>query len=114
MEYIKTSVLDIAHFVGIAAVEHLIDEPLIVGRVVARTDLFKPRPVIDKDLFEDVPVPRRFDNHQIAPSEGVGMLGMQRLYHVSPSPSTPHRSSPRHDHLPSPPWSHEDFRAAEK
>ena len=42
----------------------------LVGRVIARTELFEPLPVIDKDLFEDVPVPRRFDNHQIAPSEG--------------------------------------------
>src|SRR5262247_3934928 len=67
---IETSVLDIAHLVGVAAVEHLVDEPLIVGRIVARMELFKPLPVIDKDLFEDVPVPRRLDDHQITPSEG--------------------------------------------
>src|SRR6266446_8012428 len=72
---IETSVLDRAHLVGIAAVEHLLHETLIVGRVVARAELFKPLPVIDKDLFEDVPVPRRFDDHQITPSEGVGYWG---------------------------------------
>src|SRR6516225_392444 len=72
---IETSVLDIAHLVGVAAVEHLVDEPLIVGRSVARTALFKPLPVIDKDLFEDVPVPRRLDDHQITPSEGVRCWG---------------------------------------
>src|SRR6516165_9508180 len=72
---IETSVLDIAHLVGVAAVEHLVDEPLIVGRSVARTALFKPLPVIDKDLFEDVPVPRRLDEHQITPSEGVRCWG---------------------------------------
>src|SRR5262249_7432767 len=72
---IETSVLDIAHLVGVAAVEHLVDESLIVGRSVARTELFKPWPVIDKDLFEDVPVPRGLDDHQITPSEGVGCWG---------------------------------------
>src|SRR5215471_14076564 len=72
---IETSVLDIAHLVGVAAVEHLVDEPLIVGRIVARTELFKPLPVIDKDLFEDVPVPRRLEDHQITPSEGVRCWG---------------------------------------
>src|SRR5215813_4990304 len=72
---IETSVLDIAHLVGVAAVEHLVDEPLIVGRIVARMELFKPLPVIDKDLFEDVPVPRRLDDHQITPSEGVRCWG---------------------------------------
>src|SRR5262244_1129982 len=72
---IETSVLDIAHLVGVAAVEPLVDEPLIGGRIVARTELFKPLPVIDKDLFEDVPVPRRLDDHQITPSEGVRCWG---------------------------------------
>src|SRR5262249_8846174 len=72
---IERWVLDIAHLVGVAAVEHLVDEPLIVGRIVARMELFKPLPVIDKDLFEDVPVPRRLDDHQITPSEGVRCWG---------------------------------------
>ena len=72
---IETSVLDIAHLVVVAAVEHLVDESLIVRRSVARTELFKPWPVIDKDLFEDVPVPRGLDDHQITPSEGVGCWG---------------------------------------
>ena len=81
---IETSVLDRAHLVGIAAVEHLVDEPLIVGRVIARTELFEPLPVIDKDLFEDVPVPRRFDNHQIAPSEGGDVGDAAFLPHLTP------------------------------
>jgi hypothetical protein len=78
----ETSVFDIAHLLRIATPEHLVDEAIIVGRVVARTELFKPIPVIDEYLFEDVPVPRRFDTHQIAPSEGVGLLGIERFYHV--------------------------------
>src|SRR5688572_27279742 len=92
---VETSILDIAHLVGVATVEHLVDETVRVGRVVARTELFKPLPVIDEDLFEDIPVPRRFDNHQIAPSPGIGYwgLGMWHFYHISPLTSTPHRSS---------------------
>ena len=75
------------------AVEHLIDETVIVGRVVARTALFKPLPVIDENLFEDIPVPSRFDNHQIAPSLGVGCWECGIFYHILPLTSTPHRSS---------------------
>jgi hypothetical protein len=54
---VETSVLDIAHVVGITAVEHLLHEAVIVRRVIARAQLFKPLPVIGKDLFEDAPVP---------------------------------------------------------
>src|SRR6266446_33475 len=80
----ETSVLEIAHLVGITTVEHLVDESLIVGRVVAGTELFEALPVIDKDLFEDVPVPRRFDNHQIAPSEGGDVGDAAFLPHLTP------------------------------
>ena len=62
--------------------------------------MFEAAPVIDKDLLEDVPVPRRLDNHQIAPSEGIGMLMVTCFYHVSRSWSTPsiglHRSAFTH------------------
>jgi len=52
--------------------------------------VFEPVPVIDKDLFEDVPALSRFDNHQVAPSEGGwDMLRVQPVYHVSPAPSNP-------------------------
>jgi hypothetical protein len=60
---IETSVCDIVHLVGIAAVQHLVHKTLIVVGIVARTELFKPIPMIDKDLFEDVPVPRRLSDH---------------------------------------------------
>src|SRR5688500_189860 len=36
---VETSILDIAHLVGVAAIKHLVDETVIVGRVVARTEL---------------------------------------------------------------------------
>jgi hypothetical protein len=53
---VQTAVLDIAHLVGIPTPEHLVDEAIIVTRLVARIDACKPLPVLDKDLFEDVPV----------------------------------------------------------
>ena len=40
----ETAILDRAHLVGIAAPEHLGHKVIIVGRIVTRTELFKPRP----------------------------------------------------------------------
>src|SRR5438128_11568752 len=75
-----TVIRDRAHLVGIAAVEHLVYETVIVAGVivagiVTRVDVFEAIPVIDKDLFEDVGVLRRCCHHQIAPSKGIGLLG---------------------------------------
>jgi hypothetical protein len=83
-----TVILDIAHLVGIAAVEPLVYETVIVAGIVARVDVFEAIPVIDKDLFEDVGGLSRCFHHQIAPSKGVGLLGIERFYHVSRSAST--------------------------
>ncbi len=84
------AIFDIAHLVGIAAAKHLVHETVIVAGIVTRMDVFEPVPVIDKDLFEDVPALSRFDNHQVAPSEGGwDMLRVQLVYHVSPAPSNP-------------------------
>ena len=57
------AILDIAHLVGLAAVEHLLHKTVIIAGVVARVDLFEAVPVINEDLLKDVPVPRRLDNH---------------------------------------------------
>jgi hypothetical protein len=84
-----TAILDIAHLVGMTAAEHLVHETIIVAGIVARVDVFEPLPVIDKDLFEDVPVLRRLCHHQIAPSEGVRLLGIELFYHVFRFGSTP-------------------------
>ena len=46
-------------------------------------DAFKPVPVLDKDLLEDVPVLRGRCNHEGAPSWGMGMFVVQLFYHVS-------------------------------
>src|SRR5882724_8081416 len=84
-----TVILEIPHLVGMAAVEHLVNETVIVAGIVARVDVFEAIPVIDKDLFEDVGVLRRCCHHQIVPSKGIGLLGIERFYHVSRSASTP-------------------------
>jgi len=70
-----TVILEIPHLVGIAAVEHLVNETVIVAGIVARVDVFEAIPVIDKDLCEDVGVLRRCCHHQIVPSKGYWVLG---------------------------------------
>src|SRR5215467_1632408 len=84
-----TVILDIAHLVGIAAVEHLLYETVIVAGIVARVDVFEAIPVIDKDLFEDVGGLSRCCHQQITPSKGGELAGIERFYHVSRSASTP-------------------------
>ncbi len=78
-----------AHLVGIATVEHLLYETVIVAGIVARVDVCEAIPVIDKDLFEDVGGLSRCYHYQIAPSKGVGLWGIERFYHVARSASTP-------------------------
>jgi hypothetical protein len=53
---LQTAALDMANLVGIPAPEHLVDGAVIVTRMVARIDACEPLPVLDKDLFKDVPV----------------------------------------------------------
>ena len=84
-----TAILDRAHLVWIAAIEHLVYEIVIVAGIVARVNVFEAIPVIDKDLLEDVGVLRRCCHHEIAPSKGLWLLGIERFYHVSRSASTP-------------------------
>src|SRR5882724_3606578 len=50
--------------------------------------------MLDKDLFEDIGGLARLCQHQSAPSEGLGLEGMERFYHASRSESTPHRFAP--------------------
>src|SRR5205807_4127775 len=86
---VQTAVLAIAHFLRVPTPEHLVDEAIIVGFIVARINVFKAIPVLDKDLLEDVPVLRGCCKHEGAPSWGSGMCAVQLLYHVSPPQSTP-------------------------
>src|SRR6188474_3202925 len=95
---VETPVLDIAHLVGVAAVEHLLHEAVIVRRVVVRTELFKPLPVIGKDLLENTPVPGGLRHHRVAPSWGDQIGLVKRFYHDGAASSTPHRLSPGDPH----------------
>jgi len=70
----ETSVFDVAHCVRITTSEHLVDEIIIVGRIVARTDAFKPILVLGKDLFEDVPTASGFCIHRSVPIWDIGVL----------------------------------------
>jgi len=59
----ETAVFDIAHLIRIPTSEHLVDEVIIVGRIVARAALFKPLPVLGKDLFKNLPASNDFGSH---------------------------------------------------
>src|SRR5215471_5277915 len=111
---VEAAVFNIAYLVGIPTPEHLVDEAIIVARMVTRIDACEPVPVLDKDLFEDVPVLCRGCHHQGAPSGGNGMVAVQLFYHTSPVLST--LSSAFSGAHPPPlfPLSHGDARTAEK
>jgi hypothetical protein len=70
----ETSVCDIAHLLRITTPEHLVDELIIVGRIVVRTEPFKPIPMLGKDLFKNVPTGSEFCMHRSTPIWGVGVL----------------------------------------
>src|SRR5215831_1722911 len=111
---VEAAVFNIAYLVGIPTPEHLVDEAIIGARMVTRIDACEPVPVLDKDLFEDVPVLCRSCHHQGAPSGGNGMVAVQLFYHTSPVLST--LSSAFSGAHPPPlfPLSHGDARTAEK
>src|SRR5688572_29835062 len=88
---VQAAVLDIAHLPWGATRQHLGYQVIVVGCLVAWMGVLKRVPVLGKNLFEDVPVPRGCCKHQGAPSEGVGMGAVQRLYHASSGLSTPPR-----------------------
>jgi hypothetical protein len=70
----ETAVFDIAYLVRIPTPEHLVDKVIVVGRIVARTERFKPLPMLGKDLFKNVPTGSDFCIHRSAPIWGVGVL----------------------------------------
>ena len=84
---VETAVFDITHLVRIPTPEHLVDEAIIVARMVAWVDACEPVPVLDKDLFEDVPVLRGCCKHQGTPSGGIGIFAVQLF-------TTPHPLNP--------------------
>jgi hypothetical protein len=60
---IEASVLEIAALLGIAACEHLVDKPIIVGTIVKWMMEFKSVPVIIEYLFEYIPSGSAFIFH---------------------------------------------------
>jgi hypothetical protein len=91
---LQTAVLDIAHLVRIPAPEHLGDEAIIVGLMVARVDAFESIPVLGKDPFEDVPGRRSCCNHQAASLRSVGLSVIALFYHIPPTTATPSSACP--------------------
>jgi hypothetical protein len=85
----QTPILKRAHLVRIAASKHLVHEPRIVTRSVARVDACEPVPVLSKDLFEDVPGRQGFCSHQAASLSGVRLCVIARFYHILSTTSTP-------------------------
>src|SRR5438128_9234147 len=69
-----TAVCDRAYLVRIHTPEHLVDKVIVVGRIGARTERFKPLPMLGKDLFKNVPTGSDFCIHRSAPIWGVGVL----------------------------------------
>ena len=67
---LMAAVFDVAHLLGVATVEHLAHQAIVIGRLVAWMSAFKRLPVIKKDLLEDVPVPKGLNQHRMAPSWG--------------------------------------------
>src|SRR4029453_5461255 len=105
---LQATVFDIAHLLWVATRQHLGHQALVVVRLIAWMGVGKPVPALGKDLLEDHPGPRGGCYHRGAPSGGVGLVGVQRLYHASAASSTPHQSSPGLPHLPLSSLSHGD------
>src|SRR5262245_33985786 len=85
----ETAVFDIAYLVRIPTPEHLVDKVIVVGRIVARTERFKPLPMLGKDLFKNVPTGSGFCIHRAAQIWGVWWCYRGTLYHVQADKATP-------------------------
>ena len=70
----ETAVFDRAYLVRIPTPEHFVDKVIVVGRIVTRTERFKPLPMLCKDLFKNVPTGSDVCRHRSAPIWGVGVL----------------------------------------
>src|SRR5215218_9060771 len=73
---------------------------IVGGGLITRMGVGEPVPVLGKDLFENVPVPRGCCKHEGAPSGGEKIDPVKRFYHAFPASSTPHRSVYGHPHPP--------------
>jgi hypothetical protein len=71
---VQAAVFDVSDLLRIATRQHLRDQVIVVGRLIARMGTLKRVPVIGKDLFEDTPVPRGCCQHPRPPREGLGIV----------------------------------------
>src|SRR4030095_11279704 len=62
-------------------------------RLIARMGTLKRVPVIGKDLLKNTPVPRGRCQHPRPPREGLGIVAVPWLYHVSSALSMPPQRS---------------------
>jgi hypothetical protein len=85
----ETALVDRAHLFRLTAREPLGHESVRVGRIITMLGWCTPVPVLNKNLLEDVPVPRGFCDHRGAPSWSVGIVAVTLFYHASSAPSTP-------------------------
>src|SRR6266446_6034490 len=85
----QTAVLDRAHLVRIPTPEHLVQKTVIGALIITRIAACEPVPVLDKDLFEDVPGRRGFCSHQAASLRSVGLYVIALFSHIPPTTSTP-------------------------
>src|SRR5712691_9952595 len=86
---VQTAILDVPHLCRIATREHLRHQTVVIGCLIAWMGVLKRLPVIGKDLLKDTPVPGGCCQHPSPPSEGVGIVTVPWLYHVSSALSTP-------------------------
>jgi hypothetical protein len=69
----ETAVCDRAHRVRMTTPAQLADAVIRVGRSVTRTALFKPLPMLGKDLLEAMPADHDFGSHGSTARWGVGV-----------------------------------------
>ena len=111
---VQAAGFDVADLRGVAPVEPLGHQAIIVGRLVAWMGMVERLPVIGTELLEDAPIPRGFGHHRVAPSWGDDLVAVQLLYHASPTASTPHRLSSGHSPPPHFTLCYRDFRRLNK
>jgi hypothetical protein len=97
---LQAAVFAVPHLLRVATPKHLGHQAIIVGRLGAWMGVGDPVPVLGKDLFENVPVPRGCCKHEGAPRGGEKMVTVKRFSHALPASSTPHRPVYGHPHPP--------------
>src|SRR5262245_10858297 len=69
--------------------QQLRHQTVVIRGLIPRMGVLKRLPVLGKDLLKDTPGPCGCCQHPSPPSEGVGIVTVPWLYHVSSALSTP-------------------------